>query len=246
MPLGASKASTSSRAFGFGVARGYRSMQHVVVQQGGLAPSGEHRVLVVSVEPEARMPTEGIGPVVIPPSDRFPFHFVGIQRGIEVEVHSEDVSGGVIRAPHGGELHVSLVFALGPIDDVDLAVHADVKPADCQALQQALFAFSNEGEALLVKEMEFAIESAGGDPRDLAHPAKGFLVHQQLEDESVLMGLLLPHRSEAHGKGLSAGLASVALRAAFGLAEGLILRTALLERRVVILAGWVGAGDCRW
>jgi hypothetical protein len=54
------------------------------------------------------------------------FDDVGFYVGVEVQVHSEHISGSVVGAADGCELDVALVLALGPVNDVVLPVNADI------------------------------------------------------------------------------------------------------------------------
>ncbi len=56
----------------------------------------------------------------------FVFDDVGFYVGVEVQVHSEHISGSVVGAADGCELDVALVLALGPVNDVVLPVNADI------------------------------------------------------------------------------------------------------------------------
>ena len=94
-----------------------------------------------------------------------------------------------------------------------MPVDADVEARDRKALEQASLPVADEGQALVMKEVEFGVQCSGGDVRDFADAPERGLVHQEPEDQSVLMRLLLSNGRGTHREGLGAGVAAVAFGA---------------------------------
>lgn len=117
---------------------------------------------------------------------------LGLHLRVEVQVHSEHISGGIVGAADGGELDVALVFALRPIHDVVLSVDTEIETRDREALQQAPLPMAGESQALAIKKVELRVQRPVGDIGDFAQAAERGLVHQELEDQPVLVRLLLP------------------------------------------------------
>ena len=135
---------------------------------------------------------------------------IGLYARVKVQVHAEHISSVIISAADGCKLDVALILALGPVDDILLAVNADIQTRDREVFQQTLLPMADEGQTLTVKKVEFWVKSPGGDVRNFTDAPKRDLVHQQLEDQPILVRLFLPNGRRTHREGLSAGIAAVA------------------------------------
>ncbi len=164
---------------------------------------------------------------------------------IEVQVHPEDIAGDVIGTADGGELDVALVLAPRPIDHVVLSVDSDVEPRDREPAEQTPLPVAREGQALAVQEVDFRVEGPRGDVSDLAQPPEGALVHEQPEDQPVLVRLLLSHGGHADREGLPAGVAAVALGARLGSAIAAVVGRATGDANGVVGALGVWADGVR-
>ena len=128
-------------------------------------------------------------------------------------MHSEHISGGIVGTAYGCELDIALVFALGPIHDIVLSVNTEIETRDREALKQAPLPIAGEGQALAMQEVELRVQRPVGDIGDFAQAAERGLVHQELEDQPVLVRLLLSDGRVTYRKGLGAGVAAVAFGA---------------------------------
>jgi hypothetical protein len=144
------------------------------------------------------------------------FKGVGLHVRVEVQVHFEHISGGVVGAADGCELDVALVFALGPIHDVVLPVDTELETRNRETLKHAPLPVAGEGQALAMKEVELRVQRPVGDIRDFAQAPEWGLVHQELENQPVLVRLLLSDGRATYREGLGAGAATVAFGAGVG------------------------------
>lgn len=141
--------------------------------------------------------------------------FKGINAGVEIRLHSEDIARQIVGGGTGGEDDVLLVFTAAPIDRVFLPIHANVKPLNCR-LGQLGFVVSQERSGLLVKEVDAVVENGSGDASHFDDAALGHLIDQQFHDQTALVGQLMPSGRIAtgvlHGEHLLALAAAVTLR----------------------------------
>ena len=88
------------------------------------------QVVVVARQSQAGVTAEWQLRLGIAQGSGFVFDDVGLHVRVEVQMPSEHVSGGGIGAADSCELDVVLVFALGPIHDIVLPVHTEIKTRD--------------------------------------------------------------------------------------------------------------------
>ena len=205
----------------------------------GVAPfHGGH---VVLFKPDAGMLAKRREHGVVLGFIRGLLHLLGHQLRIEVQVQAEAIACFVVDGRDGGDDGVASVLALGPVDGVVLPVHAKIQPLDRHAGQ---FGFSRRQIllALPVYEINFAVEGVGADLGHFADATQWHLVHQQLEDQLVLVALALTQRARLRGReGLLAGVAPPTGRARLGGAERRVEGLAGGHAKTVIGTGLVGA-----
>ena len=143
--------------------------------------------IVIPLEPAPGEAAEwGLG-LVVASSDSPLLDFFGIQRRVIVEVHLEDVAGGT----DGVENDIAAIFVAVLVHHVVLTVGGQVEPRQHHAGQHVRLPVASEGEALAVEELDLAVEPFGADVGDLADASQWRLVHQQGEDQPVLVRLLV-------------------------------------------------------
>jgi hypothetical protein len=77
-------------------------------------------------------------------------------------MNAEHIAAGVVSTANGAELRVTLVLALRPVDQMILAINADIQTLGCQfALEQQTFSLAGKKLRLLIKEVDFVVERSG-------------------------------------------------------------------------------------
>ncbi len=137
------------------------------------------------------MPAKGLGPTIVAASNGPVFDSVGVEQFIEIQVEGEDVTGVIVRGPHGFELHIAPVGAPGPIANVDLAIGRQIEALLFETIHQSTFAMPHKAAALLMNEINLAVQCRSTQPCDLHHSSQRHLVDQKPEHGDILMRLAL-------------------------------------------------------
>lgn len=167
-------------------------------------------------------------------------HLVGHEVRVGVQVQAKAVAGFIVDRRDGGDDGIAAILALGPIYGVVLPVHAQIQAADGHGGELGL-ACPEELLALAMNEVDLAVEGIGADLGYLADAAKRHLVHQQLEDQLVLVALALPQRAGLGSrKGLAARVAPPTGRAGLGGSKRRVEGLARRYAEPMLVAGFHG------
>jgi hypothetical protein len=126
-----------------------------------------------------------------------------IGQRVEIEIAAEDEAAGLVRRGDRRELDVALVPAVGPVDDVVLAV--DLGPeAIARGFGQPALVRCGKGQALAVDEVDLVVDGLGREISLEGDRADWRLAHQRLEHGLVLVRLALASDSALQREGAAA------------------------------------------
>ena len=112
-------------------------------------------------------------------------------------------------------------------------------------MRQPLLSRRNERAALLVQEVDLAVQGLGVNVRHLANAPEWRLVHQQREDDFVLVRLFVSGGGFADSEGLAARLAAVAPGPGTGSPKPLVGARCVVHGHPMVGARWDRAGRPR-
>jgi hypothetical protein len=174
---------------------------------GVAAEDGFHQILR---EPEARMTTEGVAAAVtVTGCGGFRLDHGAIGQRVEIEIAAEEEAAGLVGRGDCGQLNVALVPAVGPIDDVVLAVDLDPE-AIARGFGQPALVCCGKGQALPVDEVDLVVDGLGREISLERDRADRRLADQRLEHGLVLVRLALASDSALQREGAAAAVGEAA------------------------------------